>query len=963
MNVSRALAIFRRPSFFAQLALVGALTVSIAGNAPAQQKSEPTRDQSALAEDQALLQRQLQRLRQTMEVLAGRFEAEGRTHAAKLLRDGLAHIDQRAAEQGAKTLEELMRGSHTNIQSGKPVQAIETQQAIIQGLERLYAILTDRQGLDDLDKSLAELRAIQQNLSQLADREAELTKATSRLQEEAKSSEQKELESAIAKALEEQRALLARNERAARESSVFQMEALERALDQLIERQTTDARVLAAWKPEERPALDEATAPIDRAAERSARAERLAQAAAELARAARDLRVAESDPTEIVRDLERAQAREARHERAAGDPAASRAAESLKSASEAVRKSPTDATARAATAEGLEKEAADLARAAAEEEAAAQEAQRAALEALKKLGDPSTTAGQTAESVRAALKDSAQAMPAAAAETPAASPAITPEERAKHVAETRRASDEAQHALHSGLDDLHMLKAALSTAQKAASEQAEQLKRSLATLPQGATPAGEEASAKLDAAAKAQKSAAEQAGNDQAAESAQSAAQAERALREARAALAEARKAAAKSAPSGSQSESSAIQAAQRELARKAEELADKATQSDLDPRAKEETRAALDEAKRAMEKASESLSEGASSSAAQSQSQAAQSLQKAAQAAQKKGTSARPEQQKNAEELAAVQEKIRKELQELAQRNKKRDAAAPLPSLDKAQDSAQSASQSLSDGDLDDAAQQEEQTEREIRQAQKELGEEEEQYQKLRQEELLFKITEEVKSLIDEHQAQMRATVEVDAPRKPGEAATHTQRLRLRKIAKAEEALGARAAKIGTAILAEESVVFAEVLTQASRDLERLGRDMGEVGEYQSGERVQAIQQDVEQSLGWLFEALQSEKERRQQEQKKSQPPKGGKNSPAPDDRLVPDVAELKLLRRLEVEILDGIDKMKIVNPELTSGGAIDPLVLEDLGRLANRHQRTSDLFQRFRERLHLPPPEAERE
>jgi len=234
-----------------------------------------------------------------------------------------------------------------------------------------------------------------------------------------------------------------------------------------------------------------------------------------------------------------------------------------------------------------------------------------------------------------------------------------------------------------------------------------------------------------------------------------------------------------------------------------------------------------------------------------------------------------------------------------------------------------------------------------------KELGQEEEQYQKLRQEELLFKIAEQVKSLIEEHQQQMKATVELDACRKAGDPANHTQRLRLRKIAKAEEALGVRAGDIGKAILAEESVVFAEVLDQAEHDLKRLGEDMGEAGDYQSGERVQALQQDVEQQLGWLAEALQQEKERRKQEQQQQgQPP----NNQQSQNRLVPDVAELKLLRRLEVDTGDNLDRLELLHPELKSGKDVDPLVLEDLRRFAYRHQRTTELFQKFRKRLGLP-------
>src|SRR5258706_15893145 len=109
-----------------------------------------SRTQASLAEDQALLLRQMKRLRSTMELLAQRFEAEGRKHAAELLRQGLKHLDERRPEFGDKTLEELMGSSQQNISSGMSVQALETQQKVIEGLEKLYRILTDRMGLEDL---------------------------------------------------------------------------------------------------------------------------------------------------------------------------------------------------------------------------------------------------------------------------------------------------------------------------------------------------------------------------------------------------------------------------------------------------------------------------------------------------------------------------------------------------------------------------------------------------------------------------------------------------------------------------------------------------------------------------------------------------------------------------------------------------------------------------------------------
>jgi hypothetical protein len=906
------------------------------------------RDQSALAEDQALLMRQLQRLRQTMEVLAQRFETEGRTHAAKLLRDGLAHLGARATDAGSKTLEELMTSAHQDLESGQHNQAFETQQAAIKSLERLYSILTDRQGLENLEKSLDDLKKIQAELKELADRESALRTDTQSLDQKAENAGQRELASGIQKAIEEQRQLLSRTETESRASGSLDLESLERALDELIQRQHTDQSVLESWNPAEKSALEEASPALDQASEHAARAQRLAEAATALRAAAKAARADDADLPSIAHNLENSAEAEERHERASHDPAATKSAEALRAGAEDAKKSDPSATGRNRTAESLESRAAELAREAESENEANQEAARAALSTLEKLKDEKSAAGRVAEDVRQALAGKASGKSSEPGEKKAAD-----EDVEKRAADAERRTSDAKRALDAGLDDLRTLKKALAASQSAAAEESERLSKNLGGLPQSESPEGKHAQSELESAGSEQKNASESSSREQPQEAARAAQNAEKALRAARDEIERLRSKG--SAEKAKTQESEALEKAEQALAAKMDELKKAADASSLAPASKDGARSALSRAQSAMQKAAQGLDQGKSSEAAKSQSSALEELQKAAEAARSGTALEKPEDKDRAKELAEEQAKIKQQLLELAQRNQKRDAAQPNQNLDKAGESAQSAQQSLSQGDLGEAQSSEEETEKRMRQAMKELGQEEEQYQKLRQEELLFKIAEQVKSLIEEHQQQMKATLEVDAGRKPGETANHTQRLRLRKIAKAEEALGNRAGEISKAILAEESVVFAEVLDQADHDLKRLGHDMGEAGDYQSGERMQALQQDVEQGLSWLAEALQQEKERRKQEQQQSSQPN---NQQQAQNRLVPDVAELKLLRRLEVDTGDNLERLQTLHPELKGGGDIDPLVLEDLRRFAYRHQRTTELFQKFRKRLGLPDP-----
>ena len=183
-----------------------------------------------------------------------------------------------------------------------------------------------------------------------------------------------------------------------------------------------------------------------------------------------------------------------------------------------------------------------------------------------------------------------------------------------------------------------------------------------------------------------------------------------------------------------------------------------------------------------------------------------------------------------------------------------------------------------------------------------------------------------------------------------------------MRRISREEEALGVRAGEIQEALLEEGSVVFGSLVDGIQTDLTRIARDLGEQGNYQSGPRIQALQQDVEEALSWLLEALEEEKDRRQEEEEQEQEEEEGEQQEGnAENRLVPDAAELRLLRRMERDVLDAVDELLLLHPELLEGGEADPLLLEDISRLGHRHERTSGLFSTFRARLGLPDPDAE--
>ncbi|HRV82134.1 MAG TPA: hypothetical protein P5218_11890, partial [Planctomycetota bacterium] len=423
-------------------------------------------------------------------------------------------------------------------------------------------------------------------------------------------------------------------------------------------------------------------------------------------------------------------------------------------------------------------------------------------------------------------------------------------------------------------------------------------------------------------------------------------------------------------ASQAAQSGANAEQAAeQKQLAEQLAQAEAQAKQADLPKPTQSALESAMQKAQQAMQKAAQSLSQpGGSSQAAKAQREASEALQEAAEQASQAGTPQTPEQQEQAQSLAQKQKALKAKLLELARQAEARESQRGQKSLEQASQSASEAAEDIDSsssepqgGELDQAQSKQEETEKKIQEALDDLTQEEEQYKTLRQEELLFKISEELAELLKGHREAIEATQTLDEKRGDGPP-SRPIRLGLRSIARSEEALASHAGRIAEGLASEGVVVFHEIMNNAAEDLARIARDLGRDGGFQSGLTLQARQDDVERSLVWLQEALTEEMQRRQdedQEQQKQQDQKNQDQNPPPQP-LVPDVAELKVLKRLEAEVLSKLEQTLEIHPELRDPDRVqDPLILEDLVRLAYKHQRVVELFRRFRERLGVPAPD----
>ena len=925
---------------------LGLLALSTLFAPVAAQDDLESRELTGIVEEQAQVVRQLQRLRGTMEVLLKRLDAEGRTRTAELLREAITMLDSRTAtEEGERpaTIEERMERAREMLKSGQLVQSLNSQQALVQELERLLSVLLDRKNLEALEEKIAELKALQEAIDALADQEAKLREETNALREQASNETQESLEASLDALIERERELLKRNEELGRASGTLELEQLERELSLLLRDQRTDAAVLEAWDPRQEAGLELARADLSeaqRAEEQAARLERAAQSLRQGAQQAESSPSPTTDPADAER-LEAAQADLVREQQeadlaaqASRDAAARRAAEALARGIEELEQAGQGETSPGEAAETLRAEARALEDAATRARAAAAESRRKADESLAELSRSESAAGQAAQNVQEWLEEAR----AAAQEG----------ERAG----AKEATDRAMGQLEAERADLAMLGEAVSNSQAEQARGTERAGRQLQTMPQAGTPSGEQAAQALSEAAEAMKDASAAARNRTPGAARENARRAEKALERALESLGSSRSEASRSQADASR----ALAEEQAALGEEASELDALVPEASMSPEAQGEVEGALQEARQAMERAAGELSQGRSSSAAGSQREALQAMRRARQAAEKGVTPQSASDERRAEELAKEQERIREELLDLARRIDERDNARPMPNMESASEAAQEAQDQLQGGNLSEAGQKEREVEQELRQTKQRLEEEEEQYQRLREEEQLFRIAEEIAGMLDTHRTQMQELLEIDGQRPPDSAPSRAQRLRLRRISREEESLGNRALEMSTAIREEGSTVSGRLLENVSDDFLRIAEALSESGDFETGGRTQALQRDVEESLGWLLDALRDEQMRRKEEQKQGQQdqqPPPGENKPG----LVPDTAELKLLRRMEIDVQESVSLLLQIHPDLAEDvDDLDPRVLRDISRLALRHEAVTELFKEMRERLGIP-------
>ena len=385
--------------------------------------------------------------------------------------------------------------------------------------------------------------------------------------------------------------------------------------------------------------------------------------------------------------------------------------------------------------------------------------------------------------------------------------------------------------------------------------------------------------------------------------------------------------------------------ALEEETKKLAEAIPERLRRQELQPGQAEGVRQETEEARQAMSQAGSRLDRGESGEAARSQREAVDRLRQA-QKKLRQGRKLAEAQRNEALDLARKQEDLQEEILRLAEKMKESNNRNASKNLDAAQEKAGQAADDLDRGDLGEAEPKEEQAEKYLRQAQDDLDEEKQKYLRLRQEELLFRIADEIRSMIKTHEEARHATAEAESERQQaGGTLGRTLKLKIQKVAKDEEGVGADCARVAEALEKEEIRVYAYLLRSCEEDLMRVAELMGRDGEYRSDELVQGLQQDVSERFDGLLKALQDEIQNRSK-----RPEPRGRNNPNHKEKLVPDVAELRMLKRMEDDL--AARTQRLLEWEQRGTGE-DPILRREVERLAARHNRITELFSEFKKRL----------
>ena len=950
------------------LLLAGLISLTLPADLTAQQLDKATIER--LRRDQDEILRKAERLQKLMTRLKVRYEREGKQEQVAYLAEGLAHLERSGILRDVASIRE-------NIESTAFTEALRKQSEVVDDLERLLNILLARKSIEALDDQIEQVAEQARTASQLEQRQRELIdRAQQAMQSELSPAEQ-QLADALAEMRDAEQREADRNAQQAGTRRPYLESALQR-VQQLLQAQEKLEQGLRDEQAGRTPTaqrqafdlgdLSEQVRGLQREVKDQRQQQRLGAAGDELQRAAEadDAQAMLQARDRIERLLEDAPAKPGT---VAGDFKA-RDEQWSEVRQEAQAAPPPDTEAGRKALDELGARAKELAE---QRNAEAQQANQ------RQTGALAEGARNLAESMQ--RSDPTQPPSSGEAgettppnEDPPSNPADAPDETAADaVAEAARKLREAQEALERGetRDASEKVDQALGALDKARARQRQE-------NPDAAASAG-----KMAAEAR---SAAQELANAPTQEDAEQAAQSElreatEALRQvgeeverardegarpdATAAAAESRQSleaardalqdALREAAQNNEADLQAAQERQQQLGEQAEQamqqLQEAAQNGDINEQQREQGQQAMQQAQQSMQRAAEQLQQGKQSSASQQQRQAAEQMQQAMDALQQ-NRDLGDEQKEQLAEQAAQQEQLTEDIIQLAKELEERDNEAARRAVEEAAEASKKAQQAMEEGDAEQVEEQQEKAREKLEEAVEELEEEQDRYMDLRQEELLFRMKDELTAFLDKQRPITEQTKQFQQGAEGGRL-SRSKRRKVNGLGEEEQALAGKIELLTSALTEEGNLVYQSVLNANLEDLREVARRLAgrapDVGSFTT-----LLQEDVEQRTEKLLEALDREQKRREEQRQQEQEQQQQEDQPQNKfnqqrEKLVSLIAELEMLKQLGTDTRQATDNLKTL-VEVRGEDTISESEVALIQRLAHRHNEITKLFQQIK-------------
>jgi hypothetical protein len=312
-----------------------------------------------------------------------------------------------------------------------------------------------------------------------------------------------------------------------------------------------------------------------------------------------------------------------------------------------------------------------------------------------------------------------------------------------------------------------------------------------------------------------------------------------------------------------------------------------------------------------------------------------------------RQGANDQPREPQTPEQLAnsvAQQQELQRRLRELMDRLEELPDQEFQQPGERAESAMQQAAQALQEGRDQEAATRQEEASEALEEAKQKLQGERDRYEQLRQEEVLFRLGEELKGLLDEQLAVSSETREVNEARGDRERLSRSHRRAVARLSETERSLAREASAIAEELSADGAKVFVFAIEQVADGMQSAA---DELADQETGSFVASLQQGIEQRLADLLAVLDDELERRREAMQdmadEEPPPDQGAQGRQP---LVPPVAELLLIQRMELMALTRIENFQDLHPEAAEEG-LGEMELMLLERWALEHSKTTALFE----------------